>query len=199
MLVKNWMVKKIITIERDCTVVEALSVMKKYSIRHLPVVEEKRLVGLITESDLREVMLPSLVRDIPVDQVMIEDPLTIGPEDSLEEAARTIFKNKIGGLPVVDRGRLIGILTTPDILAAFIELMGLLQTSSRVDVRLADRPQAFEEASGLIQKNGGQIISVGLMGKGKQKTHFFRLKRAPLEPIIRALEKKGHRVISSLE
>ena len=199
MLVKNWMVKKLITIERDCTVVEALSVMKKYSIRHLPVVEDKQLVGLITESDLREVMLPSLVRDIPVDQIMIEDPVTIGPRDSLEEAARIIYKNKIGGLPVVDRGRLIGILTTPDILAAFIDLMGLLQTSSRLDVRLAEKPQAFEEASGLIQKNGGQIISVGLMGKGKQKTHFFRLKRAPLEPIIRALEKKGHRVISSEE
>jgi len=199
MLVKNWMVKKLITINRDCTVVEALSVMKKYSIRHLPVVEEKRLVGLITESDLREVMLPSLVRDIPVDQIMIEDPVTIGPQDSLEEAARIIYKNKIGGLPVVDRGRLIGILTTPDILAAFIELMGILQASSRLDVRLAEKSQAFEEASGIIQKNGGQIISVGLMGKGRQKTHFFRLKRAPLEPIIRALEKKGHRVISSTE
>ena len=199
MLVKNWMVKKLITINRDCTVVEALSVMKKYSIRHLPVVEEKRLVGLITESDLREVMLPSLVRDIPVDQIMIEDPVTIGPQDSLEEAARIIYKNKIGGLPVVDRGRLIGILTTPDILAAFIELMGILQASSRLDVRLAEKSQAFEEASGIIQKNGGQIISVGLMGKGKQKTYFFRLKRAPLEPIIRSLEKKGHRVISSTE
>ena len=199
MLVKSWMVKKLITINRDCTVVEALSVMKKYSIRHLPVVEDQRLMGLITESDLREVMLPSLVRDIPVDQVMIEDPVTVGPEDSLEEAARIIYKNKIGGLPVVDRGRLIGILTTPDILAAFIELMGLLQTSSRLDVRLAEKPQAFEEASGIIQKNGGQIISVGIMGKGKQKTHLFRLKRAPLEPIIRSLGKKGHRVISSQE
>lgn len=199
MLVKSWMVKKIISINRDCTVVEALSIMKKYSIRHLPVVDGQRLVGLITESDLREVMLPSLVRDIPVDQIMIEDPITIGPNDLLEEAARIIYRNKIGGLPVVDRGRLIGILTTPDILAAFIELMGLLQASSRVDIRLAEKPKAFEEASGLIQKHGGEIISVGLMGKGRQKTHSFRLKKTPLDPIVRALEKKGHQVLSSME
>ena len=90
MLVKNRMVKKLITIERNCTVVEALSLMKKFSVRHLPVVDGQRLVGLITESDLREVMLPSLVRDIPVEQIMIEDPITVGPNDSLEEAARII-------------------------------------------------------------------------------------------------------------
>ena len=94
---------------------------------------------------------------------------------------------------------MVGILTTPDILAAFIELMGVLTSSSRLDLRLADRPKAFEEASGIIQKNGGQIISVGMMGKAQTKTHFFRLERAPLDPIIRALEKKGHRVLSSME
>jgi acetoin utilization protein AcuB len=144
-------------------------------------------------------MLPSLVRDIPVEQIMIEDPITVGPNDSLEEAARIIYRDKIGGLPVLDKGKLVGILTTPDILAAFIELMGVLQSSSRLDLRLADRPKAFEEASGIIQKNGGQIISVGMMGKGQRKTHFFRLERAPLDPIIRALEKKGHHVLSSME
>jgi acetoin utilization protein AcuB len=199
MLVKNRMVKKLITIDRNCTVVEALSLMKKYSVRHLPVVDGHLFVGLITESDLREVMLPSLVRDIPVEQIMIENPITVGPNDSLEEAARIIYRDKIGGLPVLDKGKLVGILTTPDILAAFIELMGVLQSSSRLDLRLADRPKAFEEASGIIQKNGGQIISVGMMGKGQRKTHFFRLERAPLDPIIRALEKKGHRVLSSME
>ena len=81
MLVKNRMVKKLITIDRNCTVVEALSLMKKHSVRHLPVVDGRLFVGLITESDLREVMLPSLVRDIPVEQIMIEDPITVGPND----------------------------------------------------------------------------------------------------------------------
>jgi hypothetical protein len=74
-----------------------------------------------------------------------------------------------------------------------------LEASSRLDIQLAARPKAFEEASGVIQQKGGQIISVGMMGKGSKKTYLFRLKRCPLEPIIQALGKKGHKVISSEE
>ena len=199
MQVKNWMIKKVVTISKNGHIVEALALMKKYSIRHLPVVEDKILMGLITESDLRQVMMPSLLEEMRLDQVMIKNPVTIGPEESLEEAARLIYRYKISGLPVVDKGKLVGILTTPDILTAFIQLMGVLEASSRLDIQLAARPKAFEEASGIIQQKGGQIISVGMMGKGSKKTYLFRLKRCPLEPIIQALGKKGHKVISSEE
>ena len=199
MQVKDWMIKKVVTISKNGHIVEALALMKKYSIRHLPVVENKILMGLITESDLRQVMMPSLLEEMRLDQVMIKNPVTIGPEESLEEAARLIYRYKIGGLPVVDKGKLVGILTTPDILTAFIQLMGVLEASSRLDIELAARPKAFEEASGIIQQKGGQIISVGMMGKGSKKTYLFRLKRCPLEPIIQALGKKGHKVISSEE
>lgn len=193
------MVKKVVSIPRNCHIVEALSLMKKYSIRHLPVVDNGLLMGLISESDLRQVMIPSLMEDLRVDQLMIKNPVTISPEESLEEAARLIYRYKIGGLPVVEKGKLVGILTTPDILAAFIQLMGVLEASSRLDIQLAARPKAFEEASGIIQKKGGEIISVGMMGKGPKKTYLFRLKRCPIEPIIQALEKVGHKVISSTE
>lgn len=199
MLVRNWMVKKVVSIPKNCHIVEALSLMKKYSIRHLPVVDNGLLMGLISESDLRQVMIPSLMEDLRVDQLMIKNPVTISPEESLEEAARLIYRYKIGGLPVVEKGKLVGILTTPDILAAFIQLMGVLEASSRLDIQLAARPKAFEEASGVIQKKGGEIISVGMMGKGPKKTYLFRLKRCPIEPIIQALEKVGHKVISSME
>jgi acetoin utilization protein AcuB len=199
MQVKNWMIKKVVTISKNALITDALTLMKKYSIRHLPVVEEKILIGLITESDLRHVMIPSLMNEMRLDQVMINNPVTIGPNESLEEAARLIYRYKIGGLPVVDKEKLVGILTTPDILAAFIQLMGVFETSSRLDIKLAARPKAFEEASGIIQQKGGQIISVGMMGKGPKKTYLFRLKRCPLEPIIQALGKKGHQVISSEE
>ncbi len=199
MQVKNWMIKKVVTISKKDHIMEALTLMKKYSIRHLPVVEDKFLVGLITESDLRQVMISSLMEEVRLDQVMIKNPVTIGPEESLEEAARLIYRYKIGGLPVVVKEKLVGILTTPDILAAFIQLMGVLESSSRLDIQLAARPKAFEEASGIIQQKGGQIISVGMMGKGPKKTYLFRMKRCPLEPIIQALGKKGHHVVSSIE
>jgi acetoin utilization protein AcuB len=199
MQVKNWMIKKVVTISKNDLVLDALTMMKKYSIRHLPVVENKFLIGLITESDIRQVMIPPIIREMRLDQVMIKNPVTIGPDESLEEAARLIYRYKISGLPVVDKGKLVGILTTPDILAAFIQLMGVLETSSRLDIKLAARPKAFEEASGIIQQKGGQIISVGMMGKSPKQTYLFRLKRCPLEPIIQALGKKGHQVISSEE
>ncbi len=199
MQVKNWMIKKVVTISKNGLIPDALTLMKKYSIRHLPVVEDKMLIGLITASDLRQVTFPSLMTEMRLDQLMIKNPITIGPDESLEEAARLIYRYKIGGLPVVDKGKLVGILTTADILTAFIQLMGVLENSSRLDIQLASRPKAFEEASGIIQQKGGQIISVGMMGKGPKKTYLFRLKRCPLEPIIQALGKKGHQVISSEE
>jgi acetoin utilization protein AcuB len=200
MLVKNWMVKKVISIPPHCALVDAMTLMRKYSIRHLPVVEDKTLLGLISESDLRQCLISSsLMDEMRLDQIMIKNPVTIGPNESLEEAARLIYRYKIGGLPVVDRGKLVGILTTPDILTAFIQLMGVLEASSRLDIQLAARPKAFEEASGVIQKKGGEIISVGMMGKGIKKTYLFRLKRVPLEPIIQTLEKNGHHVIASVE
>ncbi len=200
MQVKNWMVKKVISIPPHCPLVDAMTLMRQYSIRHLPVVEDKTLLGLISESDLRQCLISSsLMEEMRLDQIMIKNPVTISPNESLEEAARLIYRYKIGGLPVVDRGKLVGILTTPDILTAFIQLMGVLESSSRLDIQLAARPKAFEEASGVIQKKGGEIISVGMMGKGTKKTYLFRLKRVPLEPIIQALEKNGHRVIASVE
>jgi acetoin utilization protein AcuB len=199
MKIRNWMVKNVVTIHRDSLSAEALSLMKKYSIRHIPVVEGDQLVGLVTENDLRQVMISSLLDSIRVDQIMIKNPVTIGPKDSLEEAARLIYRFKVGGLPVVEKGRLVGIITIPDILAAFIQFLGVLQASSRLEIRLAERPQAFEEASGIIQNRGGEIISVGMVGKGKRKTHIFRLKRCPLKAIVQALEKKGHHVVSSQE
>lgn len=199
MQVKNWMVKKVISIPPHCSLVDAMTLMRQYSIRHLPVVENKTLLGLISESDLRQCMISSssFLEEMELDQIMIKNPVTIGPNESLEEAARLIYRYKIGGLPVVDRGKLVGILTTPDILAAFIQLMGVLEASSRLDIQLAARPKAFEEASGIIQKKGGEIISVGMMGKGTKKTYLFRLKRCPLETIIQALEKNGHKVMAS--
>jgi acetoin utilization protein AcuB len=200
MQVKNWMVKKVITIPPHCSLLEALTLMKQYSIRHLPVVENKTLLGLISESDLRQCLISSsLMEEIRLDQIMIKNPVIIGPNESLEEAARLIYRYKIGGLPVVDRGKLVGILTTPDILTAFIQLMGVLEASSRLDIQLAPKVKAFEEASGIIQKKGGEIISVGMMGKGARKTYLFRLRRAPLDPIIQALEKSGHKVVASVE
>ncbi len=201
MTIRRKMSHKPITISPDKTVLDALDVMKKNSIRHLPVVDGKKFVGFVSEFDLREVRLLPMSEDIMVRDVMVKDPVTISPEESLEDAARLIFKHKIGGLPVLENGKLVGVLTSKDILAAFIEMMGVLEASSRIDVVLGKHPQAFEEISRLIKENGGNIISVGTTthaDESGKKVHFFRLEKCEMEPIVEAVKKRHYEIVSVL-
>ena len=115
MQIRRRMSHKPIIISPDKTVIDALDIMKKNSIRHLPVVDVKKFVGFVSEFDLREVRLLPLCEDILVRDVMIKEPVTISPEESMEDAARLIFKHKIGGLPVLENGKLVGVITSKDI------------------------------------------------------------------------------------
>lgn len=191
------MIKDIITISPKATVEEALQLMKVHSIRHLPVIEEDKLVGLVTESSLR----PYLTADkltLPIKEVMIINPIVIDPETSIDEAARIIYKYKIGGIPVINQGKLVGIITVTDILEAFIELMGILKASSRIDVIPAE--DKLEEIIEEIKNRGGKIISIGMdVSIHGEKVYFIRLEKMPLESLAYALENKGHRVIAFIE
>ena len=85
-----------------------------------------------------------------------------------------------------------------DLVEAFIELMGLLKSSSRIDVVLGDDPEAFERVSGLIRSNGGEVISVGISGKDlrEERTYFFRLEKCDVKVIASALQEAGYKVVS---
>jgi acetoin utilization protein AcuB len=200
MKVEEWMVKNPIVVTLDQKVQDCVDLMREHSIRHLPVVENHRLIGLVTESDLREVFLASLIEDLTIEGVMITEPLTVTPETEIEDAAKLIYYHKIGGLPVVDvYGQVVGIITVADLVEAFIELMGLLKSSSRIDVVLGEDPEAFERVSRLIRSNGGEVISVGISGKdlGEGRTYFFRLEKCDVEAIASALQEAGFKVVSS--
>ena len=202
MKVGEWMERELITIDRNTTIQEAISLMKKHSIRHLPVIEEGRLVGLVTEGDMRQVFVASLIEELSIDDVMIKDPITVKVDTEIDDAARVIYYNKIGGLPVVDEGQgLLGIITVADIMAAFIELMGVLKSSSRIDIVLGQDPEAFEEVSRIISSNGGKIISVGMLPQSDRKKNIysFRLKKHRIGKIVDALGKAGYRVTASME
>jgi CBS domain-containing protein len=119
MKIKEWMVKNPITVTKDHTIQECADLMKEHSIRHLPVVENGRLCGLVTESGLRQAFLASMFEDLGLEDVMITDPITARQDVEIEDAAKVIFRNKIGGLPVVDSdNRAVGILTVVDLVAA---------------------------------------------------------------------------------
>ncbi|HIC91942.1 MAG TPA: CBS domain-containing protein [Syntrophaceae bacterium] len=196
--VRKWMIKKLVTITKNSSIREAIELMKKHSIRHLPVVDGSRLIGLVTEGDLRQAIIPSMLEEVSLKDIMTTNPITVSPDTSIDTAAKLIFKHKIGSLPVVGVGnRLLGIITVTDILGAFIHIMGVLKSSSRVDIILSDKPHAFEEVSRIIKEHHAEIISVGILPKRQgKKIYSFRLEKCHVTPIAQALAKHGHKVVS---
>ena len=198
MKVKHWMIKEVIRISPEDTLGEALRLMREHSIRHLPVTEGDRLVGFLTESTLRQYVRPEdLSRRVR--EIMILRPITVSPEATIEEAARIIYRHKIGGLPVVEGERLVGILTITDLLEAFIEFMGLLRASTRIDVIPRD-PEGLEGVLEIVREHGGRVISIGMeVEPTGEKIYHIRLEKMPMEALASALEVAGHRVVSVVE
>ena len=199
MLVGQIMSTRIITISPDKRVGQALKLMQKYQIRHIPVMEKNRMVGWITSRDLREVLLASMLEEIKVGDVMVQAPISVTPNTDVEEAARLIHEHKIGGMPVVEGDRLMGVITMQDLISAFIAMLGLLKSSSRLDLLLDSRPEALETASRLIKQAGGQVINVALGPvQGDQRPYYFRLEKADLEPIVNTLKQQGYTVLDTI-
>lgn len=199
MKVKNWMKIDPVTIERTKLIQEADELMKEHSIRHLPVVENDQLVGFITQTDLRQYFFPSMVEDIPVHDVMAVNPITINASSSIEQAARLIHDYKIGGLPVMDKKKLVGVITASDIVSGFIEVMGLLQSSTRLDV-VIDKDGGVDDVTRIIKENNIEIFSVATESQpSRRKVYYFRLSKGNITPVVDALEKAGHKVLSVMD
>lgn len=190
-----------ITITENASITEALELMKLNSIRHLPVIAADNLLrGFVTLADLKQGLIPSMVGDVSLSDLMISDPITIGPDDDIEIAAQLIYKYKISGIPVVTDDSLVGIITETDILRAFIDMMGILSGSSRIDVVIKDERGAFKEASQIITDSGGDIINVGMTAQQTSKRiYYFRLTACKTDGIKKALESKGFEVLEAMD
>ena len=131
LLVRDSMAREVVTLTPHSTAAEALALCREKGIRHLPVMEEGRLVGMVSDRDLRSAT-PALgdparaeaLQRIRVRGVMVRDLLTAHPEDPIEQAANTMREKKIGCLPVLEAGELVGILTTSDVMEALVYLIG---------------------------------------------------------------------------
>jgi acetoin utilization protein AcuB len=201
MKIKALMVPDPITISEEASVAEAIALMKVNAIRHLPVVDDgRRLLGFVTLADLKQGLIPSMVEPLTLRDLMIRQPITISPESHIETAARLIYRHKIGGLPVVKGGRVVGIITESDILRAFIDMMGLLGRSTRVEVRVGSAPGAFKRAVQVIQEAGGDIINVAMNPhQHGEREYLFRLSAGRAAAVRAALTAAGFRVTGSQE
>jgi acetoin utilization protein AcuB len=164
MLVRDIMRSPAVSISGDTTLQDAYAEMRQKGIRHLPVLEEDRLVGVITDRDLRlatSALAPSpFPPDSRVSKVMTRTPLTADQMDPVEDAARTMRERKIGCLPVLEDGRLIGILTGLDLLDALIRMTGVDKPSGRLEVRLPDHPGELARLTGVLSERNLNVHSV---------------------------------------
>ncbi|MGD9359104.1 MAG: CBS and ACT domain-containing protein [Desulfobacterales bacterium] len=201
MKIHSLMVTNPITITAQASISEAIELMKINSIRHLPVVAKNDMLqGFITLADLKQGLIPSMLGDLNLQDLMIKDPVTVSPDDDIEFAAQLIYNHKIGGMPVVKDGRLTGIITATDILRAFIDMMGILSSTSRIDVVIDDRPNSFKKALQIINETGADIINVGRTAQqtGRQ-IYFFRLGACDTGAIKMTLEKEGYEVLEAMD
>ena len=202
MKIKDLMIPDPITITKKATIQEAIGVMKTNSIRHLPVVTRgKRFVGLVTLADLKQGLIPSMVAGVTLTDLMVKDTITVSPDSDIEIAARLIYEHKIGGLPVLKKNTLVGIITETDMLRAFIDMMGILTASSRIDVRASNDDQGgFRKALEVISTSCGEVTNLGMATlQSTGSIYYFRLKECKTAAICRALEKNGFEVVSSTD
>ncbi|MBU1161058.1 MAG: CBS and ACT domain-containing protein [Proteobacteria bacterium] len=197
MKIRTLMVSDPITITESASIQEAIELMKINSIRHLPVVsKDNQLKGFITLADLKQGLIPSMLGDVSLGDLIIKNPIVVGPDDDIEDAAQLIYKHKIGGMPVVEKHKLVGIITATDILRTFIDMMGFLTASSRIDLVVGDKPGSFRNVLQIINDNGGDIVNVGMTAqKASKREYYFRLLPCNTEVIRQALEKDGYQVL----
>jgi len=201
MKIHQLMVSDPITISAHASISDAIELMKVNSIRHLPVVaEDSMLEGFLTLADLKQGLIPSMLGDLNLRDLMITEPIMVRPEDDVEIAAQLIYKHKIGGMPVVDDGQLVGIITATDILRTFIDMMGILTSTSRIDVVVGDQPGGLKQALQIINDEGADIINVGMTANQTgQRGYYFRLAACKTAKIKKALEKQGYEVLAALD
>ncbi len=201
MKIHSLMIPDPITITANASISEAIELMKINSIRHLPVVSKgKKLEGFLTLVDLKQGLIPSMLGDLTLQDLMIKEPITVDPDDDIEFAAQLIYRNKIGGMPVVQDDQLVGIITATDILRTFIDMMGILSSTSRIDAVIGDQSGSLKKALQIINDTGGDIINVGMTAQQTGKRiYYFRLAACKTAGIKKALQKQGYEVSAAMD
>ncbi len=172
MLIKDWMAKDPVTISEDTSMIKAIHIMKERRFRRLPVVAAGRLVGMVTDRDLKEAApskattldvheLYYLLAELQVKEIMSHNPLSVSQDDTVEHAAQIMLDHTISGLPVVDtQGKVVGIITQSDVFRVFMDITGVLQGGVQFALRLPDRPGLIKEVVDLLRSRGARFVSL---------------------------------------
>ncbi len=207
MYVKLFMTANPYTVAPDTTVADAMVILREKNIRRMPVVKNGKLVGMISEKKLLEVS-PSpatslsvfeinyLLSKTKIESVMIKNVVTITSNSLLEEAATKMRDNQVGSLPVVDEGKLVGIITESNVFDAFIEMLGARDHGSRIAIEITDNiPGVIARIAGIIAGFDVNISHLVI----SQNEIMARVNTLNIENILKALVENGFRVISVMK
>jgi acetoin utilization protein AcuB len=194
MLVKDYMTRHPLMAEPTMPIVEAQRYMGENNVRHLPVVGDgKRLLGLVTRQRL--LVEPGRLGSL--------DLVTIGPDATIEEAARHMIEKNIGCLPVLEDGVVIGIITETDLLAHLTNLLGWPFRGVRVTVRVPDRVGEFAKVTSAIASKGWGIYTAGSVPAPKHPGYWdgvFKVRGAPKDDLVAVLEEiEGQEIMDARE
>ena len=172
MLVKNWMSKTIITIDENDSMNKVMDLMKEHAIGMVPVMKKNKLVGIVTDRDLKR-SSPSdattleihellfLISKIKVKDIMTKDPITVPFDFTVEEAAEVLMKNRISGAPVVAQdGQVVGAITKGDLFRVLISLTGVGKRGIQFAFQVEDLPGTIKDVADIIRDCGGRMVSI---------------------------------------
>ena len=192
MLVGERMSHPIISIAPDMPVHDALDMFRREHIRRAPVVKDGKLIGIVSDHDLLNAS-PSpatslsvwemnyLLSKITVSEVMTRNVLTVDENTPIEEAARIMADNKVGGLPVMRDGHVVGIITETDLFKIFLELMGARERGTRVTALIEDKPGELAKITEAISEAGGNFIAFGQFSGEDPSTRLVTFKVAGIK------------------
>lgn len=204
MLVKERMSKPVIFVQPEMAILEALTLMQRERIRRTPVIREGKLVGIVSDKDILNAG-PSdattlsiwevnyLVSQIRVKDIMTREVRTVEEDTPIEEAARKMADNKIGGLPVMRDGRVVGLITETDLFKILLELMGAREGGLRVTAIVPDTIGELAKITGAVAECGGSFVAFGQYAGDDTATRTVTFKvtgmneetvRRQLEPLV---------------
>jgi acetoin utilization protein AcuB len=197
MLVKYWMSKNLISVKETDSVTKAQLLIKEHNISRLPVMREGNLIGIISDRDIRQVLIPS--ETLKVKNIMTRDPVTELWDYTVGEAAEILLKHNISGLPVVDhQGRVVGIITKSDLFRVLVPLTGIERKGIQFALKLINRRGAINEITDIIRENGGRMMSILTScpdepeGYLRVYLRMYGLERKKLKMLKKKIMKKAH-------
>jgi acetoin utilization protein AcuB len=199
MFVGERMSHPVITVSPDLPIVDALNLMKRERIRRAPVVKDGKMVGIVSDKDLLNAStspttslsvweLNYLLSKITVKEVMSKKVLSVSENTPIEEAARIMADNKIGGLPVTRGDEVVGIITETDLFKIFLELMGAREPGVRVTALIPEQRGQLARLTQAVASQGGNFVAFGQFTGETPASRLLTFKVAGLsEDQVRAI------------